>query len=208
MDIDFRLYLISDRRAVPSGTLIARLVEAAGAGVGAIQLREKDLPPVYLNKILALLIESTRGLGARIFINGNLQFAVQHHCSLHLPSAQISELSAARALLGGDALIGVSTHSVEQAVAAEAGGASFLTFGPVCDTPAKRMYGTPQGFQKLEEVCQTVGIPVFAIGGITVDRARECREAGAHGVACIRALLSADDVGDAVGRFGSAVAYE
>jgi thiamine-phosphate pyrophosphorylase len=97
--------------------------------------------------------------------------------------------------------VGASVHSLEEAIEAETEGADWLIFGPVYDTPSKRAYGSPQGLTALARVAKTVTIPVIAIGGITPERVREVREAGAQGVAVISAVLSAPSPGDAVRRF-------
>ena len=83
-------------------------------------------------------------------------------------------------------MIGVSTHSLEAARAAERGGANYIFFGPVFATPSKAAYGAPQGIERLREVCAAVAIPVLAIGGVTYENWVFCLEAGAAGVAAIR----------------------
>lgn len=85
-----------------------------------------------------------------------------------------------------DFMIGVSTHSLEAARAAEKGGADYIFFGPVFATPSKAQYGEPQGIARLREVCPAVGIPVLAIGGVNLENAVECIAAGAAGIAAIR----------------------
>jgi thiamine-phosphate pyrophosphorylase len=91
-------------------------------------------------------------------------------------------------------LIGVSCHSLEAAKAAERGGADYLFFGPVFGTPAKAAYGAPQGLALLAEVCRAVGLPVLAIGGITLQNCAACLSAGASGIAAIRLFQDATDL--------------
>jgi thiamine-phosphate pyrophosphorylase len=67
-------------------------------------------------------------------------------------------------------------------------------FGPVFETPSKRSFGQPQGLDALADACCQSSVPVFAIGGITRDRVRDIRRAGAHGVAVIGAILTRSDV--------------
>lgn len=82
-------------------------------------------------------------------------------------------------------LIGASTHSLAEAKQAESEGADFIVFGPIFDTPSKREFGSPLGAQALTEACNSVHIPVLAIGGITTQNAGEVLRAGARGIAAI-----------------------
>src|SRR4029450_2051669 len=97
--------------------------------------------------------------------------------------------------------IGVSTHSLDEAVEAELKGADWVVFGPVYHTPSKRPYGPPPGLERLTRVAATVRLPVIAIGGITPDRVREILGAGARGVAVISAIIAAEAPADATRRF-------
>jgi thiamine-phosphate pyrophosphorylase len=92
-----------------------------------------------------------------------------------------------------DFLIGVSCHSLEAAREAERGGADYIFFGPVFATPSKAAFGAPQGIERLREVCASVKIPVLAIGGVSVENARSCIEAGAAGFAAIRLFQDVED---------------
>lgn len=83
-------------------------------------------------------------------------------------------------------MIGVSTHSLAEAQAAQATGADFVVFGPIFETESKRAFGEPQGLDKLREVARALGeFPVLAIGGITQENASACLVAGARGIAAI-----------------------
>jgi len=90
--------------------------------------------------------------------------------------------------------VGASCHSLDAAQQAERDGADYIFFGPVFDTPAKRKFGPPQGIERLKEVCHGVQIPVLAIGGVTIENARECLQAGAAGLASIRLFQNAQDL--------------
>ena len=100
-------------------------------------------------------------------------------------------VAAARRLLGPDRLIGVSAHSADDVARAESEGADFAVLGPVYETSSKRQYGQPIGLRPIEEAGRRCRMPVFAIGGITVTRVAEVRQAGAYGVAVVSAILSA-----------------
>jgi thiamine-phosphate pyrophosphorylase len=91
-------------------------------------------------------------------------------------------------------LLGVSAHSVDEAVEGEAAGADYIVLGPVFETPSKHMDGPPLGLAKVEEAARAVRVPIIAIGGLTTPRARDARRAGAFGVAVITAVLGAEDV--------------
>src|SRR5262249_58621233 len=90
-------------------------------------------------------------------------------------------VAALRRIVPSGCVIGASVHSLDEARVAESGGADFLVFGPVYDTPSKRQYGAPQGLEGLSEVSAAIARPVIAVGGITPDRVREGIEAGAAG---------------------------
>jgi thiamine-phosphate pyrophosphorylase len=103
------------------------------------------------------------------------------HLTAHsLPAGVVRET------FGPEFLIGVSTHSLDEAQAARMGGADFVLFGPVFETESKRAFGPPQGLDKLSEVARKLDeFPVLAIGGITLDNVGECFRAGASGIAAI-----------------------
>lgn len=127
-----------------------------------------------------------------LFVNDRADLALLAACHLHLGERSIPT-PFARTLLPPDRLLGRSTHSLESALAAEREGADFITFGPVYDTPSKRAFGPPCGVPALRELCRAVTIPVFALGGVTLERIEACREAGAWGVAMIGAIWDAAD---------------
>ncbi|MFI5105971.1 MAG: thiamine phosphate synthase, partial [Terriglobales bacterium] len=79
-----------------------------------------------------------------------------------------------------------SCHNIQETCEAESAGADYALFGPIYDTPSKRLYGAPQGIARLKEVCGAVRIPVIAIGGVNEKNAAECIRAGAAGIAAIR----------------------
>lgn len=81
---------------------------------------------------------------------------------------------------------------------AETGEADYILLGPIFETPSKRPYGSPLGLNKLSEVASRLRIPVLALGGITVERARACLEAGAMGIAGIRLFQEGPPIADRV----------
>jgi thiamine-phosphate pyrophosphorylase len=187
------LYLVTDR-ARTCGRPLLDVVEAAlQGGVDAVQLREKDLPVAELFDLACTLGELCRRCSARLLINDRVDVALTADAGgVHLPVNSFTPPDARR-LLGPAGLIGCSTHSLEEARAAADGGADFIVFGPVFDTPSKRPFGPPVGLSALAEVTRSVPLPVLAIGGMTAERAQAARRHGARGVAVVSAILEAAD---------------
>lgn len=203
--VDFRCYLITDRAHTGGRPLVAALQAAAHAGIKAVQLREKDLSP----RELYALAEEARGVleptGTRLLINDRADIArAAGLAGVHLTTRSLAP-AAARCCLQAGSLIGVSTHSLAEARYAEEFGADFITFGPVFYTASKVPYGAPRGLEELREICRAITLPVFALGGITPARIPACRDAGAHGVAAISALLDVPDIAAAIGAFAEAL---
>ncbi len=180
----------------PQFSEILRLVRAAvDAEVPLFQIREKSLPARVLYELVARAAEIARGSKTRLLVNDRSDIARAagadgvHLTTQSLPAAVV------RNIFGAEFLIGVSTHSLDEAHAARVGGADFVVFGPVFETESKRAYGEPQGLDKLAEVARALGeFPVVAIGGITLDNVDECFQAGARGIAAIRLLNDTENL--------------
>ena len=185
-----RIYLVTDRHAVPDlPGAIAAALEVLPIGSAAVQLREKDLRTDELLALARALLPLCRSAKAPLLVNGNLEVVRASRADgVHLPAGGTS-IAAARRELGPGALIGQSCHSKEDVVTAAEQGADFAVFGPVWDTPGKK----GQGMTPLHEAATATALPVFAIGGVTPARAKRAVKAGAHGVACIRSILAADN---------------
>jgi thiamine-phosphate pyrophosphorylase len=212
------LCYVTDRKAFglmagadASRVLIERIGQAMRAGVDWIQLREKDLEGRTLftlaSQAMALSAETARAAGqkTRILINDRLDVAWASHAGgVHLgeDSLPAGEVTHWRKQAGGsDFLVGVSCHSLEAAMQAAAAGADYIVFGPVFATPSKQAFGAPQGLHELERICRAVSVPVLAIGGITIENARDCFETGAAGIAAIRLFQRAPE------RIAAAIAH-
>lgn len=204
MDIDFSLYLISARTQCHAGHTLMSCMEAAlQGGVRALQLREKDLSPAQLLEYARQLRELTRRYAARLLVNDRVDVALAAEADgVHL-TEQSMDVHTVRRLLGHDRLIGVSTHSLDRALEAQKSGADFITFSPIYYTPSKAGYGKPQGIERLKQVCESVTLPVFALGGIKPQHQEEIRSAGASGIALISAILAAPEPAVAARRFSA-----
>jgi thiamine-phosphate pyrophosphorylase len=128
-----------------------------------------------------------RGSQTRVLVNDRADVARAARCDGVQLTAQSLEASVVRRSFGEGFLVGVSTHSLAEALAARDGGADFALFGPVFDTPSKRAYGPPLGLGALSAAARALApFPLLAVGGITLDNASDALAAGARGVAAIR----------------------
>jgi thiamine-phosphate pyrophosphorylase len=187
------VYLVTDRARTNGRPLVDVVGAALRGGIRAVQLRERDLATRELLALGETLRRLTRAAGAALLINDRIDIALAVAADgVHLPGHSFS-VAEARALLGPRPLVGVSSHCVDDVVAAEAAGADFTVFGPLYDTPAKRAYGLPLGLVALSEARARVSLPLLGIGGIDAARAGAVCHAGADGVAVIRAILGAGD---------------
>jgi thiamine-phosphate pyrophosphorylase len=201
----FPLYLVTDRHQTGGRPLIEVVEQALGAGVGAVQLRERDLDTRTLLALARELRALTRRYGAALLINDRIDVALACDADgVHLP-AQSFTVRDARALLGSRRIIGVSTHHPGEVTLAADAGADFAVFGPVFETPSKHGYGPPLGLDALAAATAHSRIPVLAIGGVIADRVSALIARGATGVAVIRAVLAADDPGQAASQLTAAV---
>lgn len=165
---------------------------AVEAEVSLFQIREKSLPARVLYELTVRATEITRGSKTRLLVNDRFDIARAAGADgVHL-TARSLPADVVRRICGPEFLIGVSTHSFEEARAARDAGADFVVFGPVFETESKRYFGEPQGLDKLRQVTGELReFPVLAIGGITLENAGACFDAGASGIAAIRLLNDA-----------------
>jgi len=212
------LYYITDRAAFPGDEhtrrrrLLDKVAEAASQGVDYIQLREKDLSTRDLESlareatsILHKLKTENGELRTALLINSRTDIAIATAANgVHLPANEISPQEVrtawnrscgagtpAREISPRNPLIGVSCHSPQEAAKAAADQATFAVYAPVFekkDPPGT----TPQGLEALSQACHAK-IPVLALGGVTLQNAQSCLQAGAAGIAAIR-LFQENDI--------------
>jgi thiamine-phosphate pyrophosphorylase len=205
MNLNFKLYLITDRKLCQERSLEETIQQALEAGVKAVQLREKDLTTQELFNLADTLKDLiSQYKGGQLLINDRLDLFL----ALKLDGIQVPEegapLSRIREFTRGK-LMGASVHSLEKALLAEQEGADFLLFGPVFETDSKKGIINPQGLNKLKETAAHVKIPVFAVGGITPEKAKECLNHGAEGVAVISSILKSKEIQKTVSEFKAAL---
>ena len=192
-----RVYLITDRHQSGGRPLAAVVGQALGvvlsgrtpAASVAVQLREKDLGGRELLSLAVPLRAVTRAAGVRFFVNDRIDVALAAGADgVHLGTGALAVEDVAA--IAPQLQIGVSTHSLDEVERLRGDHrVAFALFGPVHDTPSKRAYGPPLGLDGLRSACAT-GVKVVAVGGIDASNARAAVDAGASGVALIRAVLS------------------
>jgi thiamine-phosphate pyrophosphorylase len=156
----------------------------AAAGVDAMQLREKGLDDRSL-LALAKAARATLPATARLLVNGRADIALASGADgAHLPADGLPA-ARLRARLGAGPLLGVSTHDLAEVEQAARDGADYVVFGPVWDTPGKPAARQPAGLAALARAA-AVGIPAYALGGVTLERFADVAATGAAGVAAIR----------------------
>ena len=184
------IYALTDVRV--SGLSHAEQVELlSSGGATLIQLREKQMPPREFYKEASDAGEIAAQRGVQLIVNDRVDvaLAVGAH-GVHLGQDDMPP-EAARKLLGPNAVIGYSTHNLEQAIAATKLPINYLAIGPIFTTTTKSDTAPVLGLAGLRAVRQAIGaFPLVAIGGITAANARQVIEAGADSVAVITALLS------------------
>ena len=183
--------------------LLGAIRRAIAAGVDWVQVREKDLPARDLTALVRKAVAAAGGSATRILVNDRLDVALAAAAAgVHLGEESLPVDRVAQWCRAGNApagfVVGASCHSLAAAVEAERAGADYVFFGPVFETPAKLKSGPPQGLERLREVCRAVGVPVLAIGGVTLDNASACLAAGATGIAAIRLFQESADISSIV----------
>jgi thiamine-phosphate pyrophosphorylase len=169
-------YYVTDRR---QGNILASATRAIRDHVDMIQVREKDLPGKELFDLVCQVRDLAAGTGTRVLVNDRLDIAIAAGVDgLHLPSNGLPA-ERVRPFVKN---LGVSVHTLEEAVAAESAEADFIVFGPVFESPGKRAVG----LDPLRKVASVVKIPVLAIGGMTLENAHTVMDCGASGIAGIR----------------------
>ncbi len=187
---DRALYLITDT-VIAGMSHIEIAKKALSAGVRTLQLREKFLPKREVFHIASAIKKLTSKYKVTFIINDHLDIAFAVDADgVHLGQDDM-DVGEARRILGNRKIIGISTHSIKQAVRAQQEGADYIGFGPLFHTATKDA-GRPKGLRRLREVRQNVSIPIAAIGGIDSETASDVLCSGADATAVGSAILSGD----------------
>lgn len=185
------LVLVTDRGQARR-PLPAIVAAALDAGCRWVSLREKDLPEDEQIILARRFLPMARAAGARLLLHGEASLAkLAGSDGVHLPAG--ADAAAARALLGAQKLVGVSIHTVTEAVAVDPACVDYALAGPAFETPSKPGYGPEIGRKGLADIARAAPVPVLAIGGINAARIGELIAAGAAGVAVMGGVMRAAD---------------
>lgn len=200
-----RVLVITDARLAAPRRVVEVVRAALAAGARSVQLRNKGDPARTLLELGRELRGLTREHGALLFVNDRVDVALAVEADgIHVGPHDLP-VPAVRAITPPGFLVGRSADDPELARRAVAEGADYIGCGTVYATTTKADAGDVIGLAGLARVARAVPVPVVAIGGITVERAREIPPTGAAGVAVVGAVMAAADPGEAVGRILSAL---
>ena len=190
-----RLYGIIDLGYVEESNFTHVAEQMIEGGVDMIQLRGKGKSLDKLAGYAACLHEITARYSTPLIVNDHAEIASQlpvegAHVGQDDDSVEVARRKAVRAVL-----IGKSTHSIEQALAAQREGADYIGFGPIFATPTKPDY-RPIGLSDIRQVHAEISLPIFCIGGINIDNLQSVIGAGAKRVVMVSALLKAHSIVD------------
>ncbi len=182
-------------------TLVEALKEAAAGGAMLFQYRDKTATGRDLYHQAEQLRQAACDVGATFIVNDRCDVAMAVEADgVHLGQGDLP-LSLAKAVMGSDKLIGISTHTAEQVREATAGGPDYVGFGPIFPTASKADHEPVVGVEGLWHARRLTPLPMFAIGGITIASAEGIMQAGADGIAVMSAVWAAPDIATAVNVF-------
>ncbi|MCY6356862.1 thiamine phosphate synthase [Clostridium sp. ZS2-4] len=193
MNIDYSLYLITDRNIIKNRSLKECVEEAIKGGVTIVQIREKDASTREFYNVAKEIKEVTDKYNVPLIINDRIDIALAVDAAgVHLGQSDMS-IEVARKILGEDKIIGISAGNIEEALEAEKLGADYLGIGAIFYTGTKKDIDEPIGLEGLKEITNKIKIPSVAIGGINKDNTAEIMETGVNGISVISAILGYED---------------
>lgn len=193
---ELQLYAITDRHWLNGRSLYEVVKESLDGGVTFLQLREKQLDEDHFLEEAKKLQGLCSEYNVPFIINDNVEIALAINADgVHIGQSDM-EMKEAREKLGPDKIIGVSAHTKEEALLAQAQGADYLGVGAVFPTSSKDD-AESVSYETLKEICEVVSIPVVAIGGITKDNLHQLSGSGISGVSVISAIYAQPDIKEA-----------
>ena len=190
------LLVITDRLSARKD-LSQIISDVLQAGCRWLMVREKDLGTTALADLAREIVDQARPFDGCVMVNGDVDSAqIAGAAGVHLQTP--AQVRPARMKLGEQALIGVSTHSLKEAAAAEGEGADYVTLSPVFLTDSKPGYGPALGIDVLAEICHQLDAPVVALAGVTPASAAPCLKAGAAAIAVMGTIMRSETPGAVV----------
>ena len=192
------LYAITDRTWLNGGSLYEAVEESLKGGVTCLQLREKALDAKHFLEEGRQLKPLCRSYGVPLIINDNVDIALKSDADgVHIGQSD-GDIAATRARIGNK-ILGVSASTVEEALEAERAGADYLGVGAIFPTNSKND-AESVSLSTLRDICNTVSVPVVAIGGITLENVSLLNDSGICGIAVISAIYAQKDIRNATER--------
>lgn len=193
------VYAVTDRAWVGQMTLAQQVEAALQNGATCIQLREKDLDEAAFLQEARKMADLCHRYHVPFIVNDNVDIAIACHADgVHVGQDDMAA-SDVRKRVGDDMMIGVSAHTVEEALEAVRNGADYLGLGAVFSTSTKTDAGA-MSFDTLKAICDAVDVPTVAIGGISPANILQLSGSGVDGVAVVSAIFGAPDPGQATAR--------
>lgn len=190
------VYAVTDRAWLSGRTLAECVQQAVDGGATFVQLREKDASHEEIVELAHELIPICREAGVPFVIDDEVDIALEVGADgVHVGQDDMA-CENARAILGPDAIVGVSAQTVEQALAAQKAGADYLGVGALIPTPTKPD-AVDVTFDELRAICDAVDIPVVGIGGLNKSTVVQLIGSGVDGAAVVSAIFAADDCNSA-----------
>lgn len=187
------LYAVTDRGWTGKQSLYEQVESALKGGATCVQLREKELDDEAFLKEAIEIADLCKQYGVPFFVNDNVDIALKCHADgIHVGQEDM-EAARVRQRVGNDMMIGVSVHTVEEALEAVNNGADCLGVGAMFSTSTKTDVDVLSK-ETLRDICAAVDIPVVAIGGISKSNISELSGTGVDGVALVSAIFAADDI--------------
>ena len=187
------LYAVTDRSWLRGQTLAQQVEAALRGGVTMLQLREKNLDEEAFEREARVIQDLCRSFDVPFIINDNVELAKKLNADgVHVGQSD-QAAAEVRAYLGADKIIGVTAKTVQQALDAEKAGADYLGSGAVFGT-ATKPDAKPLSLDRFQEICESVTIPVVAIGGVTRENIMALRGRKMSGVAVVSGIFAAQDI--------------
>lgn len=192
-DVNYKLYLVTDRDLLKNTDLYTAVEEAIKGGVTLVQLREKDLTTLEFYNTALNIKRITDKYNIPLIINDRMDIALAVNASgVHIGQKDMP-CTIARKILGDDKILGVSATTLSQAIKAEKEGADYIGVGAIFNTSTKQD-AKPVSIDMLKEIKETLSIPVVAIGGITIKNIHQLDSSNIDGIAVISDILGKEDI--------------